>query len=684
MKKVFTEKLPKYTEGQYANKINWKESIGHKVKFVYNHIEDEVEIIKYECPYITILYKNNTLRIATYSFLRCSLGVFIGEIRKEYFYNIGDIVKTNTGEIQILTQIRKIVQNSTIRGYKYKCILDGYEGEISEYDLKNGHGCSGCSNKVVRKGIDDIHTKYPYLLRYFIDVNDAYNYSPCSDVFLEFKCPDCGYIKKIQIKTFVKFQGFICPKCGDGISYPEKFMFNFLEQLDVIFNTQYNPIWAFSKKYDFYIPDYNVIIETNGEQHYTNSFGQIGSKTVEETQVNDNTKFDLAMNNNISEYIIIDCRKSNLDWIKNNIINSKLSNLFDLSNIDWNKCHEFACNSRVKEVSELWNNAIHSTADISKITNLHRSTIRRYLKLGRSLGWNDYDEIIAKKSGGISQKKQVICLNTLEIFESSKEVQEKYNIHKTDVWRLCHNKGNFISVNYQPYVFMYYDDYLKLNHTDIENKLNKGIAMYLKSPSPKRVICLNTLEIYGSLKEASESNNVLYVGISQCCRNINNYAGKLEDGSKMLWMYYDEYITKTKDEIDIIINNSKERKIICITTNKIFESIDKAGKYYNIENFNSNIYRVLSNKRGHCGVLNGEKLKWAYYDEYIINSNNTYENKTNAKNVLCVETGETYKSVASLSKQSKDIFNINLTENGISRVCRGERDHYKGYHFKYI
>ena len=50
MKKMFLDELPK-KEGFGANKgkmlIDWRNSVGHKVPFVYYEIEGEIEIIEY-------------------------------------------------------------------------------------------------------------------------------------------------------------------------------------------------------------------------------------------------------------------------------------------------------------------------------------------------------------------------------------------------------------------------------------------------------------------------------------------------------------------------------------------------------------------------------------------------------------------------------------------------------------
>ena len=42
MKKVFLDDLPKR-----GKLVDWKNSVGHKVKFIYEKIEDEIEIINY-------------------------------------------------------------------------------------------------------------------------------------------------------------------------------------------------------------------------------------------------------------------------------------------------------------------------------------------------------------------------------------------------------------------------------------------------------------------------------------------------------------------------------------------------------------------------------------------------------------------------------------------------------------
>jgi len=70
-------------------------------------------------------------------------------------------------------------------------------------------------------------------------------------------------------------------------------------------------------------------------KYYKKSFETIGGRAVEEEIENDRIKKELDINNGIKEenYIVIDCRCSDVDFINNN----KLNSLFDLSKIDWNE-----------------------------------------------------------------------------------------------------------------------------------------------------------------------------------------------------------------------------------------------------------------------------------------------------------------------------------------------------------
>ena len=80
-------------------------------------------------------------------------------------------------------------------------------------------------------------------------------------------CPHCGKTRKALIKHIYTTKSIACT-CGDGVSYPEKFIISLLDQLNVKYIHEYKPKWSCNKRYDFYLYTYDIIIECHGEQHY--------------------------------------------------------------------------------------------------------------------------------------------------------------------------------------------------------------------------------------------------------------------------------------------------------------------------------------------------------------------------------------------------------------------------------
>ena len=300
-----------------------------------------------------------------------------------------------------------------------------YEWLVRPYSLLQGHGCPVCGkekgNQKAVLGINTIWDTDRWMCDLGVSEEDAKRYTRCSGQKITIKCPDCGREKKIKISRIYNNKSIGC-LCGDGKSYPEKFVFNLLEQLDVDFETEYSPKWIKPKRYDFYIKECYSIIETHGEQHYNGGFNSVGGLTLEQEQQNDKYKKETALKNGIKHYVELDCRESNLEYIKNSILNSELSKLFNLSNIDWNKCAEFANKNIVKEVCECWNNRgdTERVKDIAKKFKLSQISIISYLKRGSKLRWCKYDskERLRKHSTRLGKSRR----RKVEIFKGNKSL----------------------------------------------------------------------------------------------------------------------------------------------------------------------------------------------------------------------------------------------------------------------
>lgn len=280
----------------------------------------------------------------------------------------------------------------TKENIRWQC--DKYENHIwlatpNNVLKKNGTRCPFCAGNKVLKGFNDLWTTHPEIANCLVDKDIGYHISYSGHSKQDFICPKCGCrIEGIRVRDAIRYN-LSCPCCSDGISYPERFVSNMLRQLKMSHKHDGKFDWSGLKRYDFYIKDLSLIIETHGEQHYDND--KQWSKRVIDQQANDTHKMDLAISNGIKHYIVLDCRESDANFIKSSILDSKLVELLDLSLIDWRKCASDSCKSNIVMACDLWNSGMHSTKEISEIMCLTRTTIINYLNKGTKYGICDYD-----------------------------------------------------------------------------------------------------------------------------------------------------------------------------------------------------------------------------------------------------------------------------------------------------
>ena len=372
----------------------------------------------------------------------------------KYQYEMGDIITdVKSGKLKILEQIKKIhyrknSENSYDKGYKYQCLICNNIDVTSEFNLNAHYGCNVCGNNKTLVGYNDMWTTNPELAKLLLNPEDGYKYTENSKHKEIWRCSDCKSIIGNKTITQVNHYGLCCANCGDGMSIPEKIMYNILKQLNIVFITQLSKSifnWCNKYRYDFYFESNNeqYIIETHGKQHYDDTSG-VYIKTLEQEQENDKFKKELAIKNNIKKenYMIIDCMYSELEYIRNSILHSKLAEIFDLSIIDWLECEEFTCTSLVKIVCEIKKNKPNITmSEISKITKLNKTTICKYLKRGNKLGWCIYNAEKEKnnaiKNLKIINQIGVKCVTTNEIFNSIKDASDNYKIDSSSITKCC-------------------------------------------------------------------------------------------------------------------------------------------------------------------------------------------------------------------------------------------------------
>lgn len=380
-------------------------------------------------------------------------------------YNIGDVVD----DIEILDRkVDNIYSNQGFRKYYlYKCNICGFDSSrecyikneirdqiwINESNLSRGQKCACCNGKVVQKGINDLATTNPELVKYFVDKSLSEQYSAHSNQYVNVICPICGTIKdkKMMVNT-IERDGVSCVKCGTSYSYPEKLMYFLLLQLHVDFEMHKTFDWsrhivhqnnkiAGNKEYDFYLPKYNLVIEMHGPQHYQNNcvFSKYGNsgRNLEEEQENDLLKQKLVVDNGFN-YIAIDCQKSNVDYISKNINSSTLCNYINLTDVNWSKCNQDALYGiKLMTIEEKAKNPELKTTDLAKKYNIDCATVSRWLKQGKDIcGYDPKEEI---------NPNRIFCYcEELNIaFASISEARRYFDISSKKVYKLFEDNNNY-------------------------------------------------------------------------------------------------------------------------------------------------------------------------------------------------------------------------------------------------
>lgn len=381
-----------------------------------------------------------------------------------YFkYKIGTHIKNIKNDYLITGIFIKKDGHSNRKFYNIHCYKCGWDGYISEQAIDENNSCQCCSKEIIVVGINDIATTDSWAIEYFVNKEDAYKYHNSSIAKNDMICPMCGQIyNDVQIRYFFNNVYHLnCPCNKTYASYPERFVFNIFKALNidnVISQVTKNKLyWADKYRYDFYIPNISCIIETHGIQHYQDSFAKMGGKTFREEQQNDYEKEVLARTNGINHYIVLDCRKSDMNWIKKSILDSELPELlqFSESDIDWQKCDKQSRSQLLLDVCKTYMEDFSATKQsLSERFGIRPDTVRRYLIQGKKLLMCDFDSnsIREKLSNHVINSVILIykngvlircCSSALDVHKKSLEIfGEKISEHK-----ICYSIEKCIDIN---------------------------------------------------------------------------------------------------------------------------------------------------------------------------------------------------------------------------------------------
>ena len=142
------------------------------------------------------------------------------------------------------------------------CIICSEHGEFWQRPGNHllGQGCLKCGGKY-------IPTTEEWIAKARKVHGDKYNYSKVEYVVAKTKvciiCPEHGEFEQTPSDHL---QGCGCPKCN--LSHLERSVMNYLDEVGITYDYQKRFSWMGKQSLDFYLPDYKVGIECQGEQHF--------------------------------------------------------------------------------------------------------------------------------------------------------------------------------------------------------------------------------------------------------------------------------------------------------------------------------------------------------------------------------------------------------------------------------
>lgn len=126
--------------------------------------------------------------------------------------------------------------------------------------------------------LQEINTKFPQTYEILDEYTNAHEK-------IKIRHLKCGFIFKIAPTALLSGQG--CPRCNRYNSKGSIAIKNWLTEHSLDFEVEKKFSWSEEKRYDFYVPSCNLLIEFNGKQHYEPIPFFLQSRSFEEQQQSD-------------------------------------------------------------------------------------------------------------------------------------------------------------------------------------------------------------------------------------------------------------------------------------------------------------------------------------------------------------------------------------------------------------
>lgn len=138
------------------------------------------------------------------------------------------------------------------------------------------------------------------------------------------------------------------------------------------------------------------------------------------------------------------------------------------------------------------------------------------------------------------------------------------------------------------------------------------LSCNIELPAVKKIYCIEEDKVYESAKEVQKVFKLAYSNQVYDVCNRNNTRDRTIKGRHFL--FYDDYLSMIKEEIDYYVNvlkPSRIKQVRCITTDEIFRGLKDAERKYPQS---THIWDCCKGKMKTSGSLpDGTRLQWEYY-----------------------------------------------------------------------
>lgn len=176
---------------------------------------------------------------------------------------------------------------------RYLCPLHG-EHKMRVANLIYGKGCPDCvrlnNSERFRLSPDEVEKRVRECGGKLLNKDDYINRTEKN---LLIECFECGKPFTTSLVLFTQHDGQLCEHCKSVESMGEKRIRNYLEDNQIDFIPQKWFLDCKDKRplpFDFYLPEYNILIEFDGRQHFgeTNYFTYSFEETKRHDKIKDN------------------------------------------------------------------------------------------------------------------------------------------------------------------------------------------------------------------------------------------------------------------------------------------------------------------------------------------------------------------------------------------------------------